>query len=59
MILPRGENLIPLDDVGLPIHGAMPALMRWEVTQVSQTALTGRLRWASGELLRLFPSRTS
>ena len=35
VVLPRGENLIPLDDVGLPIHGAMPALMRWEVTRLS------------------------
>jgi len=53
--LPRGENLIPLDDVGLPIHGAMPALMRWEVARASHTSLTGRLHWASAELLRLFP----
>ena len=53
--LPRGENLFPLDDVGLPIHGAMPALMSWEVGRLSPTALTGRLRWTSGELLRLFP----
>jgi hypothetical protein len=57
--LPRGENLIPLDDVGLPIHGAMPVLMPWEVGRLTPTALTGRLRWTSGALLRLFPSRTS
>ena len=53
--LPRGENLIPLDDSGLPIHGAMPALMSWQVGRLSPTALTARLRWTSGELLRLFP----
>jgi aldose 1-epimerase len=53
--LPPGENLIPLDDVGLPIHGAMPAVMRWEVVRVSHRSLTGRLRWTSAELLRLFP----
>jgi len=55
VVLPRGESLIPVDDVGLPIHGAMPALMRWEVARLSPTALTGRLHWTSGELLRLFP----
>jgi galactose mutarotase-like enzyme len=53
--LPRGESLIPVDDARLPIHGAMPALMRWEVARLSPTALTGRLRWTSAELLRLFP----
>jgi aldose 1-epimerase len=53
--LPPGEDLIPLDDVGLPIHGAMPSVMRWEVERVSHSSLTGRLRWASAELLRLFP----
>jgi galactose mutarotase-like enzyme len=53
--LPRGESLISLDDVGLPIHGAMPALMPWEVGRLSTTALTGTLHWTSDELLRLFP----
>jgi galactose mutarotase-like enzyme len=53
--LPPGENLIPLDDLGLPIHGAMPALMHWEVARVSHTSLTARLRWTSAELLKLFP----
>jgi galactose mutarotase-like enzyme len=55
VVLPRGENLIPLDDLGLPIHGVMPALMRWEVARLSRSSLTGRLRWTSNELLRLFP----
>jgi aldose 1-epimerase len=27
VVLPRGENLIPLDGAGLPIHGVMPALI--------------------------------
>jgi aldose 1-epimerase len=53
--LPRGENVIPLDDGGLPIHGAMPALMDWEVARVSLTSLTSRLRWTSAELLTVFP----
>jgi aldose 1-epimerase len=33
----------------------MPAVMRWEVVRVSHRSLTGRLRWTSAELLRLFP----
>ena len=53
--LPHGANLIPLDDAGLPIHGVMPALMPWEVARTSPASLTGRLRWTSSELLRLFP----
>jgi aldose 1-epimerase len=53
--LPRGENVIPLDDVGLPIHGVMPGLLRWDVARSSQASLTSRLRWTSAELLRLLP----
>jgi galactose mutarotase-like enzyme len=53
--LPQGENVIPLDDSGLPIHGAMPALMHWEAARLSPAALTARLRWTSDELLSLFP----
>ncbi len=55
VVLPRGESLIPLDDIGLPIHGVMPGLMHWEVARLDRTALTAKLRWTSGELLRLFP----
>jgi aldose 1-epimerase len=53
--LPRGEHLILLDDVGLPIHGAAPALMRWKLARLSPRSLTARLRWATDELLGLFP----
>lgn len=31
--LPRGENVIPLDDVGLPIHGAMRQPTRWSAAR--------------------------
>ena len=53
--LPRGEHSVFLDDGGLPIHGAAPALMRWKVIGLSLTSLTARLRWASDDLLSLFP----
>jgi aldose 1-epimerase len=46
---------MPLDDVGLPIHGAMPSLMRWEATRILPARITARLLWTSGEQLRLFP----
>jgi aldose 1-epimerase len=55
VVLPRGENLIALDDGGLPIHGATPALMRWEAARLGPAALRGKLSWTSEELLRLFP----
>jgi DNA-binding CsgD family transcriptional regulator len=51
--LPRGEHLIFLDDVGLPIHDAAPELMGWKVARLSPTSLTARLRCARG------PSRPS
>jgi galactose mutarotase-like enzyme len=53
--LPRGENLIPLDDRGLPIHGALPALMPWELTGLTCESLTATLRWNSEAQLGLFP----
>jgi len=53
--LPRGENLIPLDDIGLPIHGVMPGLMRWDAARTAPMALTARLSWRSGKQLSVFP----
>ena len=53
--LPRGENLIPLDDLGLPIHGVMPRLMRWEVVQLSRTVLTATLCWTFGRAAQAVP----
>jgi galactose mutarotase-like enzyme len=55
VVLPRGENLIPLDNRGLPIHGALPALMSWELTSVTRERLKAALRWNSQAQLRLFP----
>ena len=55
VVLPRGGNQIPFDDFGLPIHGVMPARLQWDVTRLGRTALTAKLRWTSGDLLRLFP----
>lgn len=53
--LPRGGGLIPTDAAGLPIHGVLPAAMRWEVDDRQPGALTAMLRWDSPPLLELFP----
>jgi galactose mutarotase-like enzyme len=53
--LQRGAGLIPTDEAGLPIHGVLPALMRWEVSDGQPHALTAVLRWTSSQLLELFP----
>jgi galactose mutarotase-like enzyme len=53
--LPRGTGVIPTDEAGLPIHGVLPALMRWEVTERRPDALAAVLRWTSPELIELFP----
>jgi aldose 1-epimerase len=42
---------LPVDPNGLPIHGALPALMRWDA-RVEQSKLSARLEWS---LLELFP----
>jgi aldose 1-epimerase len=54
--LPRDGSVIPIDGAtGLPIHGVLPSLLRWEVESVVEGALAARLRWDSPELLALFP----
>jgi galactose mutarotase-like enzyme len=49
---------IPRDDNGLPIHGVLPGLLRWEVDgsrSGAGDAVAARLAWRSEELLGLFP----
>ena len=53
--LQRATGLIPTDERGLPIHGVLPALMRWEVGERQPDALSAVLRWTSSQLLELFP----
>jgi galactose mutarotase-like enzyme len=55
VVLPRGENSIPLDGRGLPIHGALPALMLWELTGLTRESVSATLRWNSEAQLGLFP----
>lgn len=56
--LPQGDERIPLDGRGLPIHGVLPSLLRWELLDPpASDALAARLSWSAPKLLELFPYR--
>ncbi len=56
--LTPGDPRIPIDPGGLPIHGVLPGLLRWELDSPPQNGeLTARLEWTSAELLEVFPFR--
>jgi aldose 1-epimerase len=56
--LPDDRARIPADPNGLPIHGVVPGLIRFECQPAeSQAQLTATLRWEAAELLELFPFR--
>ncbi len=57
-----GANpLLKLDASGLPIHGALPGALPWELfdggAEGEADALHARLRWDRDELLAIFPWR--
>ncbi len=43
--LPPDTTLVNRDPAGLPIHGALPRLLRWDVVDATTTDLTARLEW--------------
>jgi aldose 1-epimerase len=55
--LPAPEGRYPLDPNGLPIHGALPGLLRWTVLAGGDggDTVSAQLAWDSPELLALFP----
>jgi aldose 1-epimerase len=54
--LSQDDTRIPRDSAGLPIHGVLPGLLRWELEDSGASdAIAARLRWRSDELLELFP----
>ena len=56
VLLPEDRSRLPADPNGLPIHGVIPNLMRFEAgARENGSALTGRLDWSTPELLELFP----
>ena len=54
--LPPPDGRYGLDPNGLPIHGALPGLLRWEVLETgAQDRVSARLDWSAPELMELFP----
>jgi aldose 1-epimerase len=54
--LPSAEGRFALDPNGLPIHGALPGLLRWHVAPESPgDRISARLDWRAEPLLELFP----
>src|SRR5262249_14899289 len=40
---------------GLPIHGGVAGVLRWDVADAAPDTIDARLAWTSSELLELFP----
>src|ERR1700744_6760865 len=54
--LPAPEGRYALDSNGLPIHGAPPGLLRWEVIETGAVdRISARPGWSGPELMDLFP----
>jgi galactose mutarotase-like enzyme len=54
--LPPPEGRYATDPNGLPIHGALPGLLRWELVDTgARDRASARLDWSSAELMQLFP----
>jgi aldose 1-epimerase len=54
--LPPSDGRYGLDPNGLPIHGALPGLLRWELLETGgQDRVSARLDWSAPELMDLFP----
>jgi aldose 1-epimerase len=54
--LPRDTTLVNRDPSGLPIHGALPRLLRWDVVEATAADLTAHLDWTdSSPAFAVFP----
>jgi galactose mutarotase-like enzyme len=54
--LPPAQGRYGLDPNGLPIHGALPGLLRWRLLErAGEDRVSARLDWSAPELLELFP----
>lgn len=53
--LPAPDGHYPTDPNGLPIHGALPGLLRWDVIDAAEDRFTAHLDWGGGVLQALFP----
>ena len=56
VVLPSPGGRYGLDPNGLPIHGALPGRLRWQVDEIPAGDRVGaRLEWSDPDLLELFP----
>jgi galactose mutarotase-like enzyme len=54
--LPAPDGRYATDPAGLPIHGALPGLLRWELLETGAAdRVSARLDWSAPELMELFP----
>jgi aldose 1-epimerase len=54
--LPPPEGRYALDPNGLPIHGALPGLLRWQLAETgARDRISAHLDWSAPELMELFP----
>lgn len=53
--LPAPEGRYPTDPNGLPIHGALPGLLRWKARGIAADVVDAVLDWNTDPLLELFP----
>jgi galactose mutarotase-like enzyme len=54
--LDESDERLGRDSEGLPIHGVVAGLLRWEVTRAAKPGtVDASLQWTSPELLELFP----
>ncbi|MFZ0388713.1 MAG: aldose 1-epimerase [Solirubrobacteraceae bacterium] len=53
--LPESDGRYAIDPGGLPIHGALPGDLVWEVARATSDSVRAQLRWGSAKLLELFP----
>ena len=53
---PAPDGRYAIDPGGLPIHGALPGLLRWELIETgAPDRISARLDWGGPALLELFP----
>ncbi len=61
VVLRRDDPLLTLDTDGMPIHGALPGALPWELLDAGADGdaeeLHARLRWEREDLLAIFPWR--
>jgi aldose 1-epimerase len=56
VVLEPSSGLFKCDPAGLPIHGALPTLLRWEILEIATGSLLAQLEWHPAHpAFELFP----